>query len=150
MDSGGKRKPLKVVENFTTEVEFMKFNHDAQLLVVCLSKSKNGLKLVHVPSLTVFSNWPLPRFSLQNRGAWISVLEVDLWQLGIQMGRFCSTNCITITRLKCHFILVPGLNLLYLLYELFVSNFSFWMPMCSFILRTRYLSYVLHFICCWH
>lgn len=55
---GGKRKPLKTIENLTTKVDFMKFNHDAQILAICSSMKKNSLKLVHTPSFTVFSNWP--------------------------------------------------------------------------------------------
>ncbi|KAL3515601.1 hypothetical protein ACH5RR_022503 [Cinchona calisaya] len=55
---GGKRKPTKTIENLTTKVDFMKFNHDAQILAICSSMKKNSLKLVHVPSFTVFSNWP--------------------------------------------------------------------------------------------
>ncbi|KAJ6831100.1 U3 small nucleolar RNA-associated protein 18-like protein [Iris pallida] len=62
---GGKRKPLKAVENLTTKVDFMKFNHDAQILAICSTMKKNSLKLVHVPSFSVFSNWPAPKFSLQ-------------------------------------------------------------------------------------
>lgn len=62
---GGKRKPLKSIENLTTVVDFMKFNHDAQVLAISSRMKKNGLKLIHVPSFTAFSNCPPPRFSLQ-------------------------------------------------------------------------------------
>nr|XP_010912007.1 U3 small nucleolar RNA-associated protein 18 homolog [Elaeis guineensis] len=61
---GGKRKPLKSIENLTTMVDFMKFNHDAQILAITSRMMKNGLKLIHVPSFTAFSNCPPPRFSL--------------------------------------------------------------------------------------
>ncbi|GKU86434.1 hypothetical protein SLEP1_g960 [Rubroshorea leprosula] len=61
---GGKRKPIKTIENLTTKVDFMKFNNDAQILAICSTMKKNSLKLVHVPSLTVFSNWPPPNTSL--------------------------------------------------------------------------------------
>lgn len=57
---GGKRKPIKVIENLTTKVDFMKFNQDAQILAISSRMKKNSMKLVHVPSLTVFSNWPHP------------------------------------------------------------------------------------------
>ncbi|OAY69924.1 U3 small nucleolar RNA-associated protein 18 homolog [Ananas comosus] len=63
---GGKRKPLKTIENLTTVVDEMKFNHDAQILAICSRMKKNGLKLVHVPSFNVFSNWPGARLSLQH------------------------------------------------------------------------------------
>ncbi|KAL8513712.1 hypothetical protein ACS0TY_012995 [Phlomoides rotata] len=57
---GGKRKPLKVIENLTTKVDFMKFNSDAQILAISSRMKKNSMKLIHVPSLSVFSNWPPP------------------------------------------------------------------------------------------
>ncbi|KAM0825063.1 hypothetical protein ACQ4PT_069804 [Festuca glaucescens] len=62
---GGKRKPLKTIVNLTTEIGQMKFNHDAQILAISSGKERNGLRLVHVPSFTVFQNWPGPWFSLQ-------------------------------------------------------------------------------------
>ncbi|GJN39339.1 hypothetical protein PR202_gb28450 [Eleusine coracana subsp. coracana] len=61
---GGKRRPLKVIENLTTGIGEMKFNHDAQILAICSKKETNGMRLVHVPSLTVFQNWPGARFNL--------------------------------------------------------------------------------------
>lgn len=61
---GGKRKPIKTIENLTTKVDFMKFNHDAQILAICSSMKKSSFKLVHVPSYTVFSNWPSPNSTL--------------------------------------------------------------------------------------
>ncbi|KAL6603491.1 hypothetical protein ACP70R_043852 [Stipagrostis hirtigluma subsp. patula] len=61
---GGKQKPLKTIENLTTEVGEMKFNHDAQILAISSRKERNGMRLVHIPSFTVFQNWPGPRFSL--------------------------------------------------------------------------------------
>ncbi|PWA41616.1 WD40 repeat-containing protein [Artemisia annua] len=62
---GGNRKPVKTIENLTTKVDFMKFNHDAQILAVCSSMKKNSMKLVHIPSYTVFSNWPPSNRTLQ-------------------------------------------------------------------------------------
>ncbi|XP_068323550.1 U3 small nucleolar RNA-associated protein 18 homolog [Pyrus communis] len=61
---GGKRKPIKTIENLTTKVDFLKFNGDAQILAICSSMKKDSLKLIHVPSFTVFSNWPPPRRSI--------------------------------------------------------------------------------------
>ncbi|KAK4492489.1 hypothetical protein RD792_003298 [Penstemon davidsonii] len=62
---GGKRKPLKAIENLTTKVDFVKFNHDAQILAISSSMKKNSLKLIHVPSFNVFSNWPPSNRALQ-------------------------------------------------------------------------------------
>lgn len=61
---GGKRKPIKTIENLTTSVGFMKFNNDAQILAISSRMKKNSLKLIHVPSFTVFSNWPPPNRTL--------------------------------------------------------------------------------------
>ncbi|GFY98841.1 transducin/WD40 repeat-like superfamily protein [Actinidia rufa] len=61
---GGKRKPIKTIENLTTKVDFMKFNNDAQILAISSTMKKNSLKLIHVPSFTVFSNWPPPNRTL--------------------------------------------------------------------------------------
>ncbi|XP_020220644.1 U3 small nucleolar RNA-associated protein 18 homolog [Cajanus cajan] len=55
---GGKRKPVKTIENLTTKVDYMKFNHDSQILAICSSLKKSSLKLIHIPSYSVFSNWP--------------------------------------------------------------------------------------------
>ncbi|KAE8669888.1 U3 small nucleolar RNA-associated protein 18-like protein [Hibiscus syriacus] len=54
---GGKRKPIKTVENLTTKVDFLKFNSDAQILAICSTMKKNSLKLIHVPLFAVYSNW---------------------------------------------------------------------------------------------
>lgn len=55
---GGKRQPLKILHKLNAEVNFMKFNNDSQMLAICSNMKKNSLKLVHVPSFTMFSNWP--------------------------------------------------------------------------------------------
>ncbi|KAK4603641.1 hypothetical protein RGQ29_012234 [Quercus rubra] len=62
---GGKRKPMETIENLTTKVDVLKFNNDAQILAISSSVKKNSLKLIHVPSFTVFSNWPPLKKSLQ-------------------------------------------------------------------------------------
>ncbi|KVH99577.1 U3 small nucleolar RNA-associated protein 18 homolog [Cynara cardunculus var. scolymus] len=62
---GGNKKPIKTIENLTTKVDFMRFNSDAQILAICSSMKKNSMKLVHIPSFTVFSNWPPSNRTLQ-------------------------------------------------------------------------------------
>lgn len=63
---GGKRKPLKTIENLVTKVDGLKFNHDGQILAIISRMQRNSLKLVHVPSYNVFSNWPVGKQSLQH------------------------------------------------------------------------------------
>ncbi|KAF7818388.1 U3 small nucleolar RNA-associated protein 18-like protein [Senna tora] len=61
---GGKKKPMKTIENLTTKVDLMRFNKDSQILAICSGMKKSSLKLIHIPSYTVFSNWPPPNKSL--------------------------------------------------------------------------------------
>ena len=51
-------KPLKALGNLTTAVSSLTFNHDAQLMVMASSMKKDQLRLVHLPSCSVFQNWP--------------------------------------------------------------------------------------------
>ena len=50
--------PLKVIGNLVTAVTAMKFSPDGQLLVIASNVKIDHLRLVHVPSFTVFQNWP--------------------------------------------------------------------------------------------
>ncbi|CAH0481003.1 unnamed protein product [Peronospora belbahrii] len=51
-------KPCKALMNLTTEVNHLVFNANAEILAIASRDMKNSLKLVHMPSLTVFANWP--------------------------------------------------------------------------------------------
>ncbi|KAI8983300.1 WD40-repeat-containing domain protein [Trametes punicea] len=51
-------KPLKSLGNLTTSITALKFNHDSQLLAMASNVKKDQMRMVHLPSLTVFSNWP--------------------------------------------------------------------------------------------
>lgn len=48
----------KALGNLTTTTTTMQFNHDGQILALASRNKKDALRLVHLPSLTVFSNWP--------------------------------------------------------------------------------------------
>ncbi len=50
--------PLKALMNLTSPISDLKFNPDSQMLAMCASEQQDGLRLVHLPSCTVFSNWP--------------------------------------------------------------------------------------------
>ncbi|KAF8584954.1 WD40 repeat-like protein [Ramaria rubella] len=56
--TSGAPKPLKTIGNLTTSISTMHFNQDAQILALASKTKKDQLKMVHLPSLTVFSNWP--------------------------------------------------------------------------------------------
>eukprot|EP01100_Stratorugosa_tubuloviscum_P006891 TRINITY_DN291_c0_g4_i1.p1 TRINITY_DN291_c0_g4~~TRINITY_DN291_c0_g4_i1.p1 ORF type:complete len:498 (+),score=174.85 TRINITY_DN291_c0_g4_i1:121-1614(+) len=54
-------KPEKMLMNLTTKIssKLLQFNSDNQLLAMGSTKLKNSMRLVHFPSLSVYSNWPI-------------------------------------------------------------------------------------------
>lgn len=55
---GGKIEPVKTVENLVTATTTMRWNSDGQILALASRMKKDALRLVHFPSMRVFSNWP--------------------------------------------------------------------------------------------
>jgi U3 small nucleolar RNA-associated protein 18 len=49
---------IKPLMNLTTEITAVRFNHDAQLLAFASKGKRDALRVAHVASGTVFSNWP--------------------------------------------------------------------------------------------
>ena len=52
------KTPLKSIMNLHTSADVVRFNSDGQILAMSSQREQHGLKLLHVPSRTVFSNWP--------------------------------------------------------------------------------------------
>jgi U3 small nucleolar RNA-associated protein 18 len=57
--------PLKTIMNLTTVADTVRFNPDGQILAIASRMKKDSLRLVHLPSCTVFQNWPTARSPLQ-------------------------------------------------------------------------------------
>jgi len=65
----------------TTKVSDLKFNHDSQMLLMSSRNVKIGFRVVHVPSFSVFANWPTARtpfnyvncFDLSPKSGFLSV-----------------------------------------------------------------------------
>ncbi|WFC94109.1 U3 snoRNP protein [Malassezia brasiliensis] len=51
-------KPRRALGNLTTAITSMQFSHDAQLLAIASRNKKDALRMVHVPTLQTYSNWP--------------------------------------------------------------------------------------------
>lgn len=51
-------QPLKIVKNLVTPISCVKFNSTSEILAIASKEIKNGFKMVHIPSFTVFSNFP--------------------------------------------------------------------------------------------
>jgi U3 small nucleolar RNA-associated protein 18 len=77
------RTPLKSVMNMATSADYLKFNDDGQILAMSTRREKNGLKLLHVPTATVFSNWPTSKTPLKY-----------VWSMDFSPGSkyFCAGN----------------------------------------------------------
>lgn len=50
--------PQKSILNLTTSIHNIKFNPDSQILALSSHAKKDSFKLVHLPSMRVFPNWP--------------------------------------------------------------------------------------------
>ncbi|RMZ81689.1 hypothetical protein DV737_g2396, partial [Chaetothyriales sp. CBS 132003] len=56
--------PTRTLDQLTTPISHLVFSPDSQLLVVASRWKKSALRLVHLPSCTVFRNWPTDSTSL--------------------------------------------------------------------------------------
>ncbi|KAM6164435.1 U3 small nucleolar RNA-associated protein 18 homolog [Rhynchocyon petersi] len=54
-------KPIKAIMNLVTGVTSMTFNPTTEILAIASGKTKEAVRLVHLPSCTVFSNFPVVR-----------------------------------------------------------------------------------------
>ncbi|KAG8220198.1 WD40-repeat-containing domain protein [Butyriboletus roseoflavus] len=59
-----KPKPLKTLGNLTTNISCLSYNHDSQLLAMASNVKTDQMRLIHLPSLTVFGNWPTTKTPL--------------------------------------------------------------------------------------
>ncbi|KAJ1964465.1 U3 snoRNP protein [Dipsacomyces acuminosporus] len=50
--------PLKSISNLTTSIKGVKFNHSSEIMGIFSRKKADQFKLVHLPTATVFANWP--------------------------------------------------------------------------------------------
>ena len=63
-DFGTERTPIKSIMNLQTSADMLQFNHDGQILAMSSRRERNSMKLLHVPTATVFSNWPTSKTPL--------------------------------------------------------------------------------------
>jgi len=64
-------QPSKAISSLTTPVDHLVFNHDAQMLAIASQRKKDALRVVHLPSMTTFANWPTPQTPL----SYVSALD---------------------------------------------------------------------------
>lgn len=51
-------KPVRVFEQLTTPISHLEFSPDGQLLCMTSRWKRDALRLIHLPSCTVYRNWP--------------------------------------------------------------------------------------------
>ncbi|QIW98748.1 hypothetical protein AMS68_004266 [Peltaster fructicola] len=51
-------KPYKTLDHITTPTSHLKFSPDGQLLAMASKWKRDAMRLVHLPSATVYKNWP--------------------------------------------------------------------------------------------
>ncbi|ERF74928.1 hypothetical protein EPUS_05136 [Endocarpon pusillum Z07020] len=56
--------PLRTLTHLTTPTSHLEFSTDGQMLVMASRWKKDALRLVHLPSCTVYRNWPTDRTPL--------------------------------------------------------------------------------------
>lgn len=52
------KSPFKTLMNLTTSITDLAFNHSSEVLSFCSKWQKNAFRLAHIPSYTVFQNFP--------------------------------------------------------------------------------------------
>lgn len=49
---------VKVIDNLITKISSLCFSSDAQILCIASRSKRDALKLIHLPTFSVFTNWP--------------------------------------------------------------------------------------------
>ncbi|RDA88153.1 hypothetical protein CP532_6769 [Ophiocordyceps camponoti-leonardi (nom. inval.)] len=78
--------PKKVLEQLVTAITILTFSPDGQLLAFG-SRKKDSLRLVHLPSCTVYRNWPTQQTPLGRITALAFNRESDLMAVGNDTGK---------------------------------------------------------------
>nr|OQO31750.1 hypothetical protein B0A51_00652 [Rachicladosporium sp. CCFEE 5018] len=56
--------PTKTLDHLTTPTSHLAFSHDGQMMVMASKWKRDALRMVHLPSCTVFKNWPTDKTPL--------------------------------------------------------------------------------------
>jgi U3 small nucleolar RNA-associated protein 18 len=56
--------PYKVLSHLTTTADTLTFSADGQLLATASRMKRDAMRLIHVESMTAFSNWPTSKSPL--------------------------------------------------------------------------------------
>ena len=89
MPGGSRPNPthLKAVMSLTTRVDSLRFSHDENLLLMSSTMKKDSLKILHVPSRRVFSNWPTSQTPLRHVTSVDFTANSGMMAIGNDRGR---------------------------------------------------------------
>lgn len=51
-------RPLKVFKNLVTSITCADINNDNSMMIYASDEKRDQIRTVHIPTLSVFSNWP--------------------------------------------------------------------------------------------
>ena len=78
--------PEKVVYNLTTSVSSIKFNPTSEILAMASEVKENAVKLLHLPSMTVFSNFPSYNYNFKRPNCIDFSLNGGFFSIGNNRG----------------------------------------------------------------
>lgn len=79
-------QPEKIVLNLTTPVSCVKFNPSSEILAMSSEVKENAVKMLHLPSMTVFSNFPSFNYNLKRANCMDFSLNGGYFSVGNNRG----------------------------------------------------------------
>lgn len=79
--------PARVLEQLTTAITILSFSPDGQLMVFGSNLKKDALRLVHLPSCTVYRNWPTEQTPLGRISAVAFSADNSILAIGNNAGK---------------------------------------------------------------
>ncbi|OLL22632.1 putative U3 small nucleolar RNA-associated protein 18 [Neolecta irregularis DAH-3] len=80
-------KPLKTLEHLTTSINCLEFSPDGQILAMATRGKKDKLRMVHIPSCSVYKNWPAQTTPLGRVGCLEFSPHGEMITIGNEQGR---------------------------------------------------------------
>lgn len=80
-------KPRAVLKQLITSITSLEFSPDGQILAMASDQKQNALKLVHIPTFTVFRNWPTANTPLGKVSAVAFTPGGEMLSVGNQAGK---------------------------------------------------------------
>jgi U3 small nucleolar RNA-associated protein 18 len=80
-------KPTRAFDQLTTPISHLQFSMDGQLMVMASRWKRDALRLIHLPSCTVYHNWPTSNTPLGRISAVAISARSDMLAVANEQGR---------------------------------------------------------------